>query len=483
MDDWRLLRQFVDKNSQEAFAALTLRYLSLVYSVCRRELADTETAEDVTQAVFLILARKAPTLRRSVVLSGWLFQTARFAAKNARTQAQRRAAYEQKAAMDMHPQEKTEDAAWADIEPVLNGALASLKEVERECVLLRFFQGLNFAEVGAALGLTEEAARKRVARALESMRRFFTKEGLIVPGAGLAALLSTHAAKAAPANCSAGIAHLTSGVIAGQIPVSLAGLHIYQLSEGAMKAMKIAKMKILAGSAALVLVGGAASYGMIHGPAPDQKTAYRTVILTGKARYEDGRPAGGVRIEAQIQNNASLKVLEMEKPGLASQRAQQLEGNNTRTRSDGSYTLAVGASLPYNIMLLPNNLLREGEDDGWVAAADEGVSGHKNQKVSVPDLILSRGAFVTGTVTDKTSGKPIAGVSIGSYGPERPASSAAIIDALSDEAGHYRLRVAPGKSLVYVADGRYQAAGTETGAKVTIAAGETKAADFQVTPK
>ena len=92
LDDWQLLRRFTEHNSQEAFAALTARYLSLVYSVCRREMDDAEAAEDVTQAVFLILARKAPALGRNVVLSGWLFQTARFAARNARLQAQRRAA-------------------------------------------------------------------------------------------------------------------------------------------------------------------------------------------------------------------------------------------------------------------------------------------------------------------------------------------------------------------------------------------------------
>ena len=113
MDDHQLLRQFVAQNSQEAFSALTKRYLGLVYSVCRRELDDAEAAEDVTQAVFLILARKAPTLGRSVVLSGWLFQTARFAAKNARLQAQRRAAYEQKAAeaMDQSNRAENEEAA------------------------------------------------------------------------------------------------------------------------------------------------------------------------------------------------------------------------------------------------------------------------------------------------------------------------------------------------------------------------------------
>ena len=128
LDDWQLLRRFTEHNSQEAFAALTARHLTLVYSVCRRELADDETAEDVTQAVFLILARKAPTLRRSVVLSGWLFQTARFAARNARLQVQRRAAYEQKAAEAMQQQsEVRDDAVWSEIEPLLNQSLAALK--------------------------------------------------------------------------------------------------------------------------------------------------------------------------------------------------------------------------------------------------------------------------------------------------------------------------------------------------------------------
>ena len=256
LDDWQLLRRFTEHNSQEAFAALTARYLTLVYSVCRRELADDETAEDVTQAVFLILARKAPALRRGVVLSGWLFQTARFVARNARLQAQRRSAYEQKAAQAMQQQsEEREDAAWSEIEPLLNQSLAALRGGERECVLLRFFQGLSFAEAGAALGLSEEAARKRVTRVLEKMRKFFEKGRVIVPGTALAALLTAHAAKAAPATCSADIASVTVGILAGHLPVGLTGSHIYQLSEGALKAMKMAQIKVAVGIAATLVVG------------------------------------------------------------------------------------------------------------------------------------------------------------------------------------------------------------------------------------
>ncbi len=262
MDDRQLLRQFVEHNSQEAFAALTQRYLSLVYSVCRRELDDAETAEDVTQAVFLILARKAPALRRNVVLSGWLFQTARFAAKNARIQAQRRAAYEQKAVEAMQQHSEREDAVWSEIEPLLNRSLAALREGERECVLLRFFQEMSFAETGAALGLSEEAARKRVTRALEKMRVFFGKEGVAVPGVALAALLSTHAVKAAPAICQVGIAQITAGVLAGHVPVGLNGSHVYQISEGVSKAMKIIQIKAAVGLATVVVLGVPTTYAV-----------------------------------------------------------------------------------------------------------------------------------------------------------------------------------------------------------------------------
>ncbi len=276
MDDRQLLRQFTQHNSQEAFAALTARYLSLVYSTCHRELDDADLAEDVTQAVFLILARKAPTLRREVVLSGWLFQTARFAARNARLQEQRRKAHEQKAADTLREQQmETENAAWTDIEPLLNQSLAGLRDGERECVLLRFFQGMSFAEAGVALGLSEEAARKRVTRALEKMCQFFVKNGVIVPSTALAVLLTAHTAKAVPLGLAPAIAQSTAGVLAGHTTTAaLTGSHAYQLSEGIIKAMKITQIKAAAGLtiATVVAAAGLTAYAV----------AGRTVLSASK---------------------------------------------------------------------------------------------------------------------------------------------------------------------------------------------------------
>lgn len=315
MDDRQLLRQFVEENSQEAFASLTKRYLGLVYSVCRRELDDAETAEDVTQAVFLILARKAPTLRRTVVLSGWLFQTARFAAKNARLQAQRRAAHEQKAAEAMQQQsEGREDAAWAEIEPLLNPALAALREADHQCVLLRFFQEMTFAEAGAALGLSEEAARKRVTRALEKMRKFFEKGGVIAPGATLAALLSAHAAKAVPATCQANTAAITNGVLARYLPLSLTGSHVYQLSEGALKAMKIVQLKIATSVALAVLLGVSTTYAVARNTA---LKAERSVALKVQAQAIPAHWGGTdirrpMRTLDQMQNYLTVQVYQVD---------------------------------------------------------------------------------------------------------------------------------------------------------------------------
>ena len=246
--DWLLLRRYAQEDSQEAFAALTARYLNLVYSVCLREVHDPDLAQDVTQAVFLLLARPAPAFRSKTALPGWLFRAARFAAQNARTRQQRHRRYEEKAAQAMQQQnEGAGEAAWTDIEPVLNDALAALREGERECVLLRFFQGLSFAEAGAALGLSEEAARKRVMRALEKMREFFGKEGVIAPGLALPVLLASHAAEAAPAPVVAAVAHLAPGVTSGPS---------FLLVKGTLYAMRIVKLKAAVAVAAVLLVGG-----------------------------------------------------------------------------------------------------------------------------------------------------------------------------------------------------------------------------------
>ena len=519
MEDRLLLQRFVQDNSEEAFAALTARYLNLVYAVCRRELADAETAEDVTQAVFLILARKAPSLGQSVVLSGWLFQTARFAAKNARLQATRRADYEQKAAEALMEQH-TDDKQWAEVEPFLNQSLSALKASERDCVLLRFFQGQTFAEVGASLGLSEEAARKRLVRSLDKMHQFFVKNGVIVPAIALPALLAAHAAKAAPATCQISIATLTQSVLAGHATAALTGSHVYRLSEGTLKAMKLIQLKLAVGVTTAFVVGAAGTYGVVRSAASAAKllppikigqpsvppvrtpvqdelikklmadsgtpSQYRTVALTGKVRLANGKPVSGVPLSAQVQNADMGKIFSLQpsSPGVpqaANLQQMELSGSFTHTRPDGTYTLYVGDGIKYNICIVPGDLTKPNPPDtGLVAAAAEGTSGTKGTTITVPDLVLTPGGIVTGKVTDKATGRPVQGATVMSYGPHRPESSAGVIGTQTDSTGTYRLRVAPGRSRVYEAD-RDNAIGNDD--YLEVAEGETKTHNFQITLK
>ena len=311
--DWLLLRRYAQEDSQEAFAALTVRYLNLVYSVCLREVHDPELAQDVTQAVFLLLARTAPAFRSKTALPGWLFRTARFAAQNARTREQRRRHYEEKAAQAMQQQnEGVGDAAWTEIEPVLNSALAALREGERDCVLLRFFQGLSFAEAGAALGLSEEAARKRVTRALEKMQRFFGKEGIVVPSVGLAALLSTHAMKAAPATCSASVATITAGALTGQTSLSLAGSQTYNVLQGVSLLMKFSQTKAVVAVAVAILLGVFTTYAVRRSIAPKVERVAEMQAQAIPAHWGGRDIRRPMRTLDQIQNYLTVHVYQVD---------------------------------------------------------------------------------------------------------------------------------------------------------------------------
>jgi len=170
MQDDTLLTHYAQGGSEAAFGQLVARHLSLVYATCLRETGSPSLAEDAAQVVFLLLARKAKSLRAGPSLAGWLYQTSRFVAKDIRKQEARRCLREQTVMQEItHRQEPPapECQSWQDVAPLLNDALSALKPGEREAVLLRFLEGHSLAETGAALSLTEDAARMRVSRAVD----------------------------------------------------------------------------------------------------------------------------------------------------------------------------------------------------------------------------------------------------------------------------------------------------------------------------
>ena len=181
MRDIPLLQQYVRENSEAAFRQLVERHLNLVYAAALRQVRDPALAQDVAQAVFLILARKAGKISANTILSGWLYRTTHFVAAKALRSELRRKHHEQEAAQMQTTEFAAPDRAWEKLEPVLDAAMVQLNEKDRNAILLRYFENKDFSSVGYALGTSEDAAQKRVSRALEKLRRLFSKRGIVLP--------------------------------------------------------------------------------------------------------------------------------------------------------------------------------------------------------------------------------------------------------------------------------------------------------------
>jgi uncharacterized protein (TIGR03435 family) len=246
-----LLEQFARNHSEAAFAALVQRHIALVHSVALRHMASPQHAQDITQAVFIILARKAATLGGGTILPGWLYHTARLTAANFQRAEMRRICREQEAYMQSMPEETPTDVIWRELALQLDAAMAGLGTNERNALVLRYFQNKSIAEVGASLGLAENTAQKRVSRALEKLRKFFTRGGVSSTTAIIAAAISANSVQAAPAALARAV---TTAAIAKEATVSTSTL---TLIKGALKLMAWTKTKtaIVASIGLLLAVG------------------------------------------------------------------------------------------------------------------------------------------------------------------------------------------------------------------------------------
>ena len=249
--DTELLREYVTSGSDNAFAALVSRYLGLIYSSALRQVRDPSLAEEIAQAVFIILARKAHRLKPGTILSGWLFQTTRFAAADALKIRSRRQKYEQEATLMERPEA---DEAWRQLTPFLDEAISILNPKDRNAILLRFFEKKSLKEVGAALGLNEDAAQKCVSRALEKLRLFFGARNILFPAATLGALLLSQAAGATPADIALKVAAAASakGVSASHITTIIVKKTLHMLAWMKLKPILIASCLLV------VVIGGVA---------------------------------------------------------------------------------------------------------------------------------------------------------------------------------------------------------------------------------
>jgi RNA polymerase sigma factor (sigma-70 family) len=244
--DAALLEQFARNDSEEAFTEIVRRHIGLVHSVALRQTQNAQHAEEITQAVFIILARKAPSLGRKTILSGWLYHTARLTAANFQRSEFRRARREQEVFMQSLSQNEEIASAWQELGPLLEDAMGNLRNTDRDAIVLRFFENKSLREVGTAMGLEERAAQKRVARGLEKLRTFFSKRGIILSGGVLAATISAHSLQAAPIGLAAGIATTSINGTATATSTLI-------LVKGALKIMAWTKAKMTIVTAVVLL--------------------------------------------------------------------------------------------------------------------------------------------------------------------------------------------------------------------------------------
>ncbi len=247
-DSVQLLCAYAERGDEAAFRELVARYIDLVHSVAvRRVGGDVEAARDVTQRVFIDLARKARSLRGEVMLGGWLHRHTGFVAASVARAERRRQAREQQAA-EMNTLHPTPDPTWQQLAPVLDETIDALDAADRQAILLRFFEQRDFRAVGAALGISDDAAQKRVSRAVEKLRTSLARRGITLSLAALAAFLTVQAVSAAPAGLAAQVSRAACA----------AGAAGSGLLVGLLAPLAAAKTPLLiGGAAALVILAGA----------------------------------------------------------------------------------------------------------------------------------------------------------------------------------------------------------------------------------
>jgi RNA polymerase sigma factor (sigma-70 family) len=293
--DRQLIREYVESGSQSAFSELAARHADWIYCAAQRQVRDPGVAEDVAQAVFIVLARKAHTLRENSALNAWLFRATRYAAGHALRAEARRKRHERTAASMKTEICSDTDSIWRQVEPGLDQLVARLREEDRAALLLRFYQQKSMADVGAALNVSEHTAKKRVARAVERLRASLRGTGITLSAADLATALFADTTHPAPPALLASCGAAASG------PGSAAAIHIATKTMSALVGVKLKLALAALVLAILIPVTGAAIYFAsrqpdwqvaVSSPAPPPSPALADVQSMGSTALLQGTWAG-----------------------------------------------------------------------------------------------------------------------------------------------------------------------------------------------
>ena len=292
--DAELVSAYVTQRSEEAFATLVERHVSLVYSSALRQVRNPDLAQEITQAVFVILAHKAASLRRETVLAGWLCRTTHFTACNALKAERRRQQREQEAYMNSLLNEP-EPEVWPQIRPLLDEGVAQLDKGDRNAVVLRFYEHKPFEEVGRVLGLNADAAQKRVSRALEKLRKYFVKRGVTLSATLIASAVAANSVQAAPAG-------LAVTVTATAAKGATFATSIAALVKATMKTMTWLKVKFALGVSAPILAAGGIGMVLASGTnEPPANPALARQVLQAAFAHVSGPLPAQMRFVAEVE--------------------------------------------------------------------------------------------------------------------------------------------------------------------------------------
>ncbi|HEV8606081.1 MAG TPA: sigma-70 family RNA polymerase sigma factor [Tepidisphaeraceae bacterium] len=275
MDDQQLLEEFATSGSQASFGEIVRRYIDLVYATCKRRVKDAHLAEDAAQAVFILLARRAQSVARHTALVGWLYQTARYVSANTmRMESYRR---RREMAAGRRARERSSSAA-ANLTEI-DEALERLRPQERDAILLHYIQGHSHHEVGKLLCISEEAARKRISRALARLRQLLSPAGGAELSTGAVAGLLGGITEAAPSALAASTAAAATGT---------ATVGATALAKGAILMAAISKTKSMIAAALVILLLSSSAAVLLHLALPPSSTKTQAVPVAPQTSIANG---------------------------------------------------------------------------------------------------------------------------------------------------------------------------------------------------
>ena len=318
LNDGQLLKSFLERRDEAAFAALVSRHGPLVLGVCRRLLPNEHDAEDAFQATFLVLFRRSRFLNREGSLANWLYTVAYHAALRAKSNAARRQRHERQAA-DMRREEPQAEHAWHDLQPVIDAEVSRLPTKYRLPILLCYLQGKTHEEAARQLAWPVGTVKGRLARARTLLRTRLKRRGILLPTALLGCGLSEKAQAAVPALLLDRTVKLVSHLAAGNAVMAFTSVSANALAEGVLKTMLVTKLKIVTTILLVISVAGLGAGTLAHHAWARQNAEEMVADLPGIPKLaERGRtptPRGAGRADNRSNRGADAHAEEDETAG------------------------------------------------------------------------------------------------------------------------------------------------------------------------